>query len=1167
MKKLLLAKSVLVLFVLLAVSKSYGQIAAWDFTGIGGSSIASTAATTFNANLVTASNANHITRGAGAAWSTGNNSWRTVGFQNNGISTANTDYFQITIGTSSGFKVSLSTIDAKFAGTGTFAAAPGVTNQFAYSLNGTSFTLIGSPQVTVGTPATLTQIDLSGIAALQDVPSGTTITIRYYASGQTTTGGWGFNSPGAGQNGLAIGGTVAPSACSSADPVTGLSASYGGTQSTVSWTNGSCYDEMMVVASSSTFTGAVPSGDGSAYTANSPSFTDPSNTAFDGGTVVYKSNGNSVNVTSLTAGLTYYFKVFTRKGTTWSSGVTANTPVNYYSNASGDLDAEATWNTNTSGTGGTALSVGGFTAGNVILNIRNGNPGNINAATWTVSGTGSKIVIDGTDLTIPSTKTIAGTVDVNTGRTLKIQATTLPTFGTLATGSTIEFNQSTAFTVPNSTNYSNLTLSGAGTKSFASSTTTISGNLILDGQSSGTLTIDASAGPTFTTISLGGNLTYLGTVVNPVDVNSMTLSSTSATTQTITANGNTVRFFRIASGSAGNNIILSTTGGSSNALLGNASSGGLTINTGTTFDINGNTLTFFLGGGSLLPTTNAGTLKGSSTSSIVVNKTGTASFGTLNFAPGFSSLKDLTINHTGSTPATATVVVGTSFDLYGTLTVTAGTLALGDQNITLISSMTNTARIGNTAVTTPFTYGNGKFVLQRFVPGGKRAFRFLGHPFNSALNLNALTDNILITGGPGTGFTTSGTNSPSAFWYNPATGNESTSNDIGWTAFTTTDGTGVGTENQWKQHQGIRVLVRGSIADGLSPVSPSSVVLDAAGAVNTGTQVINVTNGTNSGYNFIANPFASNIDLTTVGSNVTIGSNLVTNYYVWDMTMGTKGGWVNPAFSSSYILPSFAGFIVKTAAADNITITENAKTGSAATGSLYRNNANTAMVRLSVTGNNINWDRFELYYDANSKIANDRNDGTKFLNSEVNLYSIQGSKNYSIDSRPFVKDDIIPLGFTSALQQTYTIKASEYSLPANMELYLRDKFLGTETKLVDGTEYTFNVTANTASQGNDRFELVQKAVPTLIVLPAATFSIKLSPNPAVDVVKVSFSNAEQAATTISITNAEGKSVKRIDAGNVQAGQLSIPVKGLAKGTYYITLSNGTERKTEKLQIQ
>jgi hypothetical protein len=70
-------------------------------------------------------------------------------------------------------------------------------------------------------------------------------------------------------------------------------------------------------------------------------------------------------------------------------------------------------------------------------------------------------------------------------------------------------------------------------------------------------------------------------------------------------------------------------------------------------------------------------------------------------------------------------------------------------------------------------------------------------------------------------------------------------------------------------------------------------------------------------------------------------------------------------------------------------------------------------------------------------LADDRHDGVKIRNSEVNFYSIANNKNYSIDSRPFVKDDIIPMGFTSAALQTYTIKASEYSLPANVELYLK----------------------------------------------------------------------------------------------------------------------------------
>ncbi|MGV3637953.1 MAG: beta strand repeat-containing protein, partial [Flavobacteriales bacterium] len=180
-------------------------IAAWDLTG--DNNVATSAADVFNANLDASA---QLTRGPGAGPSAGANSFRSTGFQNNGISTANTDYFQITLSSVSGQSLSLTTIDAVFNGTASFAAAPGVTSQFAYSLDGTNFTLIGAPTVTVGQPATLPQIDLSGVAALQNVGPSTTITLRFYASGQTTTGGWGFSSPSSGVYGLAIGGTFAP---------------------------------------------------------------------------------------------------------------------------------------------------------------------------------------------------------------------------------------------------------------------------------------------------------------------------------------------------------------------------------------------------------------------------------------------------------------------------------------------------------------------------------------------------------------------------------------------------------------------------------------------------------------------------------------------------------------------------------------------------------------------------------------------------------------------------------------------------------------------------------------------------------------------------------------------------------------------------------------------
>jgi hypothetical protein len=183
-----------------------GIVAAWDFTGINNAPTA--VATNFDPNLVSINGANTITRGAGASPSTGANSFRTTGFGNDGISAGNADYFQVTLTAQQGYELSISTINAGMAGTASFAATPGVISQFAYSTDETNFTLIGSPVITNGTPVLLPQINTSTIPALQHIPAGTNITLRYYASGQTTTGGWGLFSPAAGVNGLSIGGTV-----------------------------------------------------------------------------------------------------------------------------------------------------------------------------------------------------------------------------------------------------------------------------------------------------------------------------------------------------------------------------------------------------------------------------------------------------------------------------------------------------------------------------------------------------------------------------------------------------------------------------------------------------------------------------------------------------------------------------------------------------------------------------------------------------------------------------------------------------------------------------------------------------------------------------------------------------------------------------------------------
>jgi hypothetical protein len=149
---------------------------------------------------------------------------------------------------------------------------------------------------------------------------------------------------------------------------------------------------------------------------------------------------------------------------------------NYYSKASGNLQTLATWGTNTDGTG---TAPANFTANNQLFNIRNNNPGTPSGA-WTVSGTGSRIVVgDGTNAQTFNTngQTVTATVDVSNLGTFEITTNlTTITIGTCASGSTVSYNGDVNQSVRTGT-YHHLILTGA----TAARTKTASGNITVNG--------------------------------------------------------------------------------------------------------------------------------------------------------------------------------------------------------------------------------------------------------------------------------------------------------------------------------------------------------------------------------------------------------------------------------------------------------------------------------------------------------------------------------------------------------------------------------------------------------------------------------------------------------------------------------------------------------------
>ncbi len=511
----------------------------------------------------------------------------------------------------------------------------------------------------------------------------------------------------------------------------------------------------------------------------------------------------------------------------------------------------------------------------------------------------------------------------------------------------------------------------------------------------------------------------------------------------------------------------------------------------------------------------------------------------------------------------ANVTLNKTATVSGTLYVTGGTLTTSN-NLTLISTSSATARID--ALGSGATI-SGNITVQKYVPGGRRAYRFMAHPFASSIALTAITDNIDVTGtgGSANGFTTTGTNNASSFWYDPTTGNGSTTSDIGWTDFTNTNGAGA---NAWKQYAGALVLVRGAKGEGLTGATytPSPVTIDMAGAVNTGTQTITLTKGTNSPYNFIGNPYPSQIDLSTT----TRGSSVGANFWVWDANQGTKGAYTSQPFSTSYILPAYSSIIVQTSANTNNTIqfTESSKSSSTTSASLYRS-ANASFqntLHLRLESDSIFWDRLLVVYNDNSTSAIDDADALKFVNSDVNFYSISSDKkNLSIDARNIIKEDTIALGLQTNLARTFTLRVADMTVPSNMEIYLHDKYLDVMQKLEDGGTYMFNTTSDAGSQGETRFELLSKKIQTLLVQGSNSLSVKIAPNPATEKFVLSLGNNTQLNGVIAITNISGQVVKTMNVTN--ASSATIAVKDLAKGVYYVTYNNGKDKLAQKVEVQ
>ncbi len=523
---------------------------------------------------------------------------------------------------------------------------------------------------------------------------------------------------------------------------------------------------------------------------------------------------------------------------------------------------------------------------------------------------------------------------------------------------------------------------------------------------------------------------------------------------------------------------------------------------------------------------------------------------------GTGTIDKLSVDKTSST---VTISSGTT-SITNNVVVNSGTLAAGGK-LTLKSTSSATAYVG--------TFGSGATLTgdvncEVYVQG-KRAFRFLSHPFSSAIALSQLTDDIDITGSGGStnGFTSTGTNNPSAFWFDETTGDAVTSgNNAGWTAFTSTDGNGT---NSWDAKKGLRTLVRGAIGEGLTTTSytPSAVTLDFTGNINQGSITESFSCNSNTKFVVATNPYPAPVQVTSLSY-----TNMGNYFYVWDVTMGTRGAYSSKAFSSSYVLPAYSSFNTEVSAlggTGSIGFTEAAKVASTtpATGHFFEIDSNYKL-EINVIDNTTYWDKLQFFFHDQAQNTYENLDAVKFTNPDVNFYSFSTNNHtLSIDSRPFENNKTIPLGFKTTLKKDYTFSFDNLKLPEGYKLFLKDYYLNKNTEIVHGSKYDFSVNADSLSQGDNRFEIQAVDIYASTKNLANQSLYKIGPNP-LQGKELNVYYPFAPSTELEIADFNGKIIQTI-ALNPNKSAETINTESLKQGIYIVKIKNGkTVLLTQKL---
>jgi len=389
---------------------------------------------------------------------------------------------------------------------------------------------------------------------------------------------------------------------------------------------------------------------------------------------------------------------------------------------------------------------------------------------------------------------------------------------------------------------------------------------------------------------------------------------------------------------------------------------------------------------------------------------------------------------------------------------------------------------------------------------------------------------------------------------------------------------------QLQTGKGYLTLVRGDrtlVITGTVP-TPTATKLQATGSLITGNYTFNSSSTpqalstVNNAWTLIGNPYASAVSWSALTKN-----NIASSYYIWDpLLSGTNGRGAYAAYDAvlntatagsninNNIQSGQALFVRTTGANPSVTFTENNKT----TTNNVNVFGNTGIEEVNVT---------VAMYVANDTAAADgltvvyRNDFNsavykvdKFINPDENIAITRNTGLYAMEGRG------LNFGTDTIFMQMTNLASAKYQFTIGINDYVQkiknasliDNYTGKTIALNNNasTQYAFSITTDSASFKKNRFSIVLNAATAVNTIDNNNEAAAVIDNSKPDILQIKYHQPTNAAVTISVIDAAGKTVITQQAGNRLSGTEYISTKQLTTAVYVVRVILGDKIIAKKI---